>query len=311
MSDTLLSYATPLHHFVKRLQTVEIIPHPYPHYLLDHVFPEDFYQSLLRHLPDAAAYQNLFEITTLKLDHFRFRDQRDLADGWTASLPDELRRFWDEFNSWFLGPELAQAVLESFAEPMRSRFGARAVWPTVSVETQLIRHKAGFFLGPHTDLSTKLVVFLIYLAPDDNHQQLGTSLYRPKESGFTCPNSTHYPFEDFVRVTTAPYRRNSLLAFERSDRSFHGVEPLQDQDFASCNRDLIQYVLYDKAARQAQLDARRAAARQEPLSEPVETGHSTEDCVCDSAPGRREPARSTCRRGARRDCLIGHCGAAS
>src|SRR4051812_40413319 len=119
MTETPGSCSRPLRHFVKRLQTAEIIHDPYPHYYLDHVFPDDFYQSLLRHLPGSAAYQNLFEITTLKLDHFRFRDQRDLADGWTASLPDELRRFWDEFNAWFLGPELAEAILDSFAEPMR------------------------------------------------------------------------------------------------------------------------------------------------------------------------------------------------
>jgi hypothetical protein len=262
MADTPGLHASPLRHFIDRLEAAEVIPDPYPHYCLDRVFPEAFYESLLRHLPAASAYQNLFQITTLKLDHFRFRDQRDLADGWTASLPEELRRFWDEFNAWFLGPELARAVLESFAGPMRARFGARSDWPAVSVETQLIRHQAGFFLGPHTDLSTKLVVLLIYLPPDDGHQHLGTSLYRPKASAFTCPDSKHYAFDEFVNVKTAPYRRNSLLAFERSDRSFHGVEPFGEDDFLTCNRDLIQYVLYDRSARQAQLEARRVAAMQ-------------------------------------------------
>jgi hypothetical protein len=112
MTDTPGLHASPLLHFIDRLQTTELIADPYPHYCLDRVFPEAFYRSLLRHLPDESAYQNLYEITTLKLDHFRFRDQRDLADGWTASLPDELRRFWDEFNAWFLGPDLARAVRE-------------------------------------------------------------------------------------------------------------------------------------------------------------------------------------------------------
>jgi hypothetical protein len=153
-------------------------------------------------------------------------------------------------------------VLESFAGPIRARFGERARWPEVSVEVQLIRHQAGFFLGPHTDLSTKLVVLLFYLAPDDNHQHLGTSLYRAKDPGFSCPDSKHYPFDNFIRVKTAPYRMNSLLAFERSDRSFHGVEPLAAQDFTTCNRDLIQYVLYDKPARRAQLQARQLAGRE-------------------------------------------------
>jgi hypothetical protein len=262
VTDTPDLDASPLRHFIDRLKTALMIPDPYPHYCLDRVFPEAYYQLLLRHLPAASAYQNLFEITTLKLEHFRFRDQRDLADGWTASLPEELRRFWNDFNAWFLGPELARAVLDSFAGPMRARFGERSEWPVVSVEAQLIRHQAGYFLGPHTDLSTKLVVLLIYLPPDDSHPQLGTSLYRPKESGFTCADSNHYPFDEFVNVKTAPYRRNSLLVFERSDRSFHGVEPLAEGDLATCKRDLIQYVLYDRSARQAQLEARRLAAMQ-------------------------------------------------
>jgi hypothetical protein len=246
------------------LRTAEVIPDPYPHYILDQVFPPDFYQALMRNLPGSSAYQNLFEITTLKLDHFRYRDQRDLADGWTAALPENVRRFWEEFNTWFLGPDLAQAVLNSFGDAMRTRFGERSLWPSLSVETQLIRHQPGFFLGPHTDLGTKLVVLLIYLAPDHKHEHVGTSIYRPKEAGFCCANSTHYPFEDFVNVKTAPYRPNTLLAFERSGRSFHGVEPLKEDDFVDCNRDLIQYVLYDKVARQAQLEARRQVAREGP-----------------------------------------------
>ena len=53
-----------------------------------------------------------------------------------------------------------------------------------------------------------------------------------------------------------------MLAFEGSDRSFHGVEPFAEGDLATCKRDLIQYVLYDRSARQAQLEARRLAAMQ-------------------------------------------------
>ena len=48
------------------------------------------------------------------------------------------------------------------------RLAARQSWPEVAVESQLIRHRAGYFLGPHSDLYTKLVVLLIYLAPDES-----------------------------------------------------------------------------------------------------------------------------------------------
>ena len=263
MSETSSVSGSPLAHFIARLRASEVVPEPYPHYYLENVFPEDFYQALLRHLPGMTAYQNLFEVTTLKLDHFRYRDQRDLSDGWTDKLSTELKDFWNRFNEWFFGPDLAEAVLDSFAEPLRARLGEKRSWPSVSVESQLIRHRAGYFLGPHSDLHTKLVVLLVYLAPDATACHLGTSLYRPRDPNFTCPNSVHYPFEDFVRVKTAPYKPNSLLAFLRSDVSFHGVEPLSERDVATCGRDLIQYVIYDKHAREAQLDTRRLAAAKE------------------------------------------------
>jgi hypothetical protein len=251
---------TPLAHVVNRLQASEFVCDPYPHYYLENVLPSDYYHDLLSHLPDSAVYQNLFDVTTLKLDHFRYRDQRDLNDGWTDRLPDELRTFWVEFNRWFLGPELARAVLHTFGEPLRERFGEEAAWPAVSIEAQLIRHRAGYFLGPHSDLYSKIVVVLLYLAPDDKAEHLGTSIYRPRLEGFTSDDSAHYPFADFVRVKTASYKRNSLLAFLRSGSSFHGVEPLAEEDIAGGNRDLIQYVLYDKQAREAQLRTRRLAA---------------------------------------------------
>jgi hypothetical protein len=254
---------SPPAHFIARLGVAEVFAEPFPHYYLENVFPDDYYRQLLNHLPGSGVYQNLFEVTDYKLDHFRHRDQRDLKEGWTETLPRELKGFWDSFSEWFLGQALARAVLRSFAEPLRARFGEEQSWPEVSVEPQLIRHRAGYFLGPHSDLYTKLVVLLIYLAPDESGAHLGTSLYSPKDKSFTCPNSTHYPFEDFIRVKTLPYKPNSMLAFMRSDISFHGVEPLSEQDVNSSGRDLIQYVLHDKQARLAQLSARRLIASKE------------------------------------------------
>ena len=236
---------TPIDHFIDRLRTARVEPEPFPHYYLEEVFFDDYYRELLQHLPPSDVYENLFEVTDLKLDHFRHRDQRDMNDGWTDRLPPGLKPFWDSFNDWFLSPMLAQAVLESFSSQ-------RTSWPEVSVESQFIRHRPGYFLSPHSDLYTKLVVLLIYFAPDNSAEHLGTSLYRPKNPSFTCHDSKHYAFEDFVRVKTAPYRQNSLLAFMRSDISFHGLEPL-----STGGRDVIQYVVHDKQMREAQQRAKR------------------------------------------------------
>lgn len=249
-----------LNHFVERLRSTSVEVEPFPHYYLEGVFPDDYYAELLRNLPPTDVYENLYEVTDLKLDHFRHRDQRDMNAGWTERLQPDIRPFWTSFNEWFLGPDLAKSVLHSFSSRRRS-------WPEVSIESQFIRHRAGYFLGPHSDLYTKLVVLILYLAPDDSAEHLGTSLYRPKVPTFTCPDSKHYAFEDFIRVKTAPYRPNSLLAFMRSDVSFHGLEPLSQNDVAStAGRDVIQYVIHDKHVREAQLEARRLAATEEVTS---------------------------------------------
>lgn len=243
--------SSPLNHLIGRLREAKVDTDPFPHFCLDHVFPDDYYEQLLRHLPGSDVYENLYEVTDLKLDHFRHRYQRDMNENWTSALRPELQSFWNSFNEWFLSPQLAQAVLASFP--------AHIPPPAVSVEAQFIRHRAGYFLGPHSDLYTKLVVLLVYLAPDAKAERLGTSLYRPKAAGFSCPDSKHYPFEDFIKVKTAPYKPNSLLAFVRSDISFHGLEPLTEHGVAGEGRDVIQYVIHDKAAREAQLRAKRAA----------------------------------------------------
>jgi len=244
---------SPFEHFRDCLAKARVELDPFPHYYLEHVFPDDYYQQLLDNLPSSDVYKNLYEVTDLKLDHFRHRDQRDMDAGWTTRLPHDLQPFWTAFNNWFLGPDLSRAVLDSFHTQ-------RSTWPEVSVESQFIRHRAGYFLGPHSDLFTKLVVLLIYLAPDNSAEHLGTSLYRPKDPTFSCRDSKHYPFEDFIRVKTAPYKPNSLLAFMRSDISFHGLEPLSETDVVTEGRDVIQYVLHDKHVREAQLRARSIAA---------------------------------------------------
>jgi hypothetical protein len=263
MEKAVLSMS-PLSHLVTRLRTAEIVYDPYPHYYLENVFPAEYYQALLRHLLASADYENHPAHVAIYSEDFRHRVQKIMGEGWTKNLPAEQREFWDSFNEWFLGLELAHAALESFAAPLSARFGEGTPWPMVTVESQFYRHRAGYSLGPHSEWRTKLVVLVFYLARDESALHLGTSLYRPKDRGFSCPESKVYPFDDFVRVKIAPYKPNSLFAFLRSDISFHGVEPLSDQDVTTVGgRDLIQYVIYDKKADEEDLRARRLAAEKE------------------------------------------------
>src|SRR6185437_6310627 len=132
---------SPLKHLTEGLRRVKVDLDPFPHYYIEGALPEGYYEEMLSKLPQSNVYDNLYEVTDLKLDHFRHRYQRDLNNGWTSALPPQLQPFWNSFNEWFLSPTLAQAFLKSFAEPLQSRIGERGSWPEVSVEAQFIRHR--------------------------------------------------------------------------------------------------------------------------------------------------------------------------
>lgn len=245
----------PLPHMLQRLREARLVTEPYAHFYLENVFPDDYYRTLLQHLPAPADYgSSLYHASQRKLEHYRNRRQSNLDADWVASLPPQLQDFWGGFNACLFSPALAEAALDSFAPVMHEQFGQKESWPAWSTEAQLACHRAGYFLHPHTDATSKLVVFLLYLASDSNHEHLGTSLYRPKDPGFFCPLDNPHPYENFIRVKRAPYRPNSLFAFFRTDRSFHGVEPLSGQSDGP-HRELIQYVVFHREARQAEQDA--------------------------------------------------------
>ena len=105
-------------------------------------------------------------------------------------------------------------------------------------EILLVRDHTNYSIGPHTDSPSRLLSLLFYFPRDDSLSHLGTSIYMPKDPQFSCIGGPHYKPNNFDRVQTMPYRPNSLFAFMKNDKSFHGVEPIADQDI---QRDLLLY----------------------------------------------------------------------
>jgi len=103
-------------------------------------------------------------------------------------------------------------------------------------EILVIRDFPGYSLGPHTDSPSKVISCLFYLARDDARPWLGTTFYVPKDRARTCPGCLHHAVTEFDRVFTFDYVPNAMLAFVKSDVSFHGVEP-----FTEGQRNLLLY----------------------------------------------------------------------
>jgi hypothetical protein len=225
---------------IENIQTGLVETEPFPHMYVEDIFPRPYYQQMRQHWPDDASLSSLADTNRVYGDkeHYRARSMLMFDKENLAGLPEETRCFWSDMQTWFLGKNLLYAILEKFRPHVESRFAGFEGKLHFIAQAMLVSDRTNFSVGPHTDVPQRVLSLLFYCPADDSHQGLGTSLYVPKEPGFTCTGGPHYERENFNLVKTMPFRPNTLFVFQRTDNSFHGVEPIQEEDI---KRDLILF----------------------------------------------------------------------
>jgi hypothetical protein len=215
---------------------------PYPHLFVEDIFPADFYSELQAMLPAPEDMRPIEEVRPVK--GYKERFVLDVGSDQVKSLPEGKQAFWRDVCKWLIGGRFSSAVVSKFAAELRKRFGTAAT--ELYDEALLVQDITRYSLGPHSDAPRKAITLLFYLPQDESQKHLGTSLYVPKDPSFSCPGGPHYPHDKFDRVWTMPFVPNALFAFAKTDTSFHGVEPIQDEN---CRRWLLLYDIYVRAQR--------------------------------------------------------------
>jgi hypothetical protein len=200
--------------------------YPYPHIYVPEVFPREVYAELQRNIPDPAAMIPIEQARPVT--GYRERFVQDIR-GPMPGLTDEQRAFWTRMAGALHEGTFRDLMVARFRNFVRDRLagpdGAR-----ITEESLLVEDVTNYALGPHTDTPSKLITVLFYLPKDDSQAHLGTSLYSPQDPARRCPGGPHYDYEGFDRVATMPFLPNAMFAFVKSDKSFHGVEPVTDPD---------------------------------------------------------------------------------
>ena len=207
-------------HVIYQLRNTIVKNYPFPHFHCENVFPESFYEDLLNTLPSEDSYST----RTTKFHGRRFADP----------TKNPLLTFMQSDN--FLSN-----IAQIFLPQLKERYAGKKL--ELFHDLRLVNDGQGYQIGPHTDAKWKLVSLLFYLPLDYAYHRLGTSIYTPKDPTFTCEGGPHHKFEDFNRVSTAPFTPNSCFGFFKTSNSFHGVEPIT----IPCKRDVLLYNLYDKS----------------------------------------------------------------
>jgi len=220
-----------------RIGNAPVNPFPFPHFYVRDVFPADFYADLLRHIPPREALAPASEVPAAGTASGEARRALILDQPSVAKLAEPLRSFWAQTAQMLLDGSLGHLLMSKFAQTVETRFAGQTNLQ-FGDEALLVQDAQHYAAGPHTDAPSKVFSLLFYLAPDDSKPHLGTSIYVPKEVGFTCPGGPYHPVERFHRMLTMPYAANTVFGFVKTPNAFHGVEAVTEAD---ARRTLLLY----------------------------------------------------------------------
>lgn len=220
----------PREHAIYRVRNTQPLAYPYPHFHLTDLFPADYYEDLLAHLPADDAY------ASSPNGRYPERGRLMLAgqDGDDLSrLEGNTKSFWTHFRDHVITPDFWGALVEVFAPELASRLK-----DTCWLHAFLSRDRGGYAISPHTDTSRKLISVLFYLPRTDDVLGCGTSVVvsdRPEHNVFNVPHSGDW--DGFKIARTVPFAPNSMFAFLVTDNSLHAVKPTPP----GSARDTIQF----------------------------------------------------------------------
>jgi len=227
-------------HVTDRLMQANIHSSPYPHFHIENLFPNEFYQELLSNLPDTSYFQGLSQTGKVDPRTYAERFVLPLQEEKLNELPFCQSLFWNKFTSAINSELWRSTLLKKFEKEIKERFNTHYESLKFSSTAELMRDRTNYSIGPHTDHPIRVVTLLFYFPSSKNQKHLGTSVYEPLDSSFECDGFSHHSFEGFKKLQTAPFLPNSLFGFVRSNHSFHGREPITDKNV---ERNLMNYYL--------------------------------------------------------------------
>lgn len=225
-------------HVLYQIANAPIRTYPYAHIYVENVFPDDFYAALRANWPDQSALASIASTGRVPKDAYPERFVMPFKPSEIDRFSEDRRPFWNEFAGWLITQRFMTAMIDKFEPYVRERFGDDIYQCRFEADSLIVRDLTNYNIGPHTDSPKRLLSMLFYCPPDAAHKHLGTSIYVPREAGFRCKGGLKYPHELFQVVKTMEYKPNTLFAFIKNDRSFHGVEPIEDPNVL---RDILLY----------------------------------------------------------------------
>lgn len=219
-------------HISGQVMGTPFVRDPFPHIYVPDFFSPDFYDRIMKHLPPLDDYEAFLDAQGRPFGKYQVPLHVNGANKvWFDQLPPDRKLFWSRFERHCLGDGIHQVIIEKFAPLLILRFGAALAGLPLYFDSRLSIDSKGARSFLHTDPPDFVITFLVYLPEDDSLEGTGTRFYRPRnpayfDVGNGPPEDETNP--EFREVVAVPFRPNTMVAFFKSARSFHGVDAITD-----------------------------------------------------------------------------------
>jgi hypothetical protein len=224
-------------HMTAAVARTQLRREPFPHAVVEDVFPADFYAALLRGIPPGE----LFGDKTRNKEHVNVP---------LTVAPAYSRRVWN-FLVYELQPQLQPMLVGLFREPMGEWIASE--WPALAADPfappmqlntadgRIMRRGRGYYISPHRDPKWGFITGILYLARPQDSQRWGTQLFAVDEDGDAVGAAPHWIDPERCRlVVDVPYRPNTMLVMLNSGGA-HGANIPEDAEPADLQRYIYQF----------------------------------------------------------------------
>jgi len=219
-----------------KIASAQLETSPFPHLIIEEFFPDDVYTKIQEYNPflsnqgkewmDKAASAQ----TSSRTPYFA-RKQINFHEQHLFNASPEQHAFWQELQDVFLTDNwFEKTVMAKYPDFFRLRFGDLVdeadFFSMFKREMFLQRHEPGYYIGPHTDIATRVFTCIFSFAARPGFEEFGTELLVPKDRMARCWGNDHYAPELFTVQKLAPYKPNNFLLFFKTRHSFHAVRDI-------------------------------------------------------------------------------------
>ncbi len=203
-------------HLQKKIAEAEIIEDPFPHIVIENLFPQDFYNYALSQWPSNQHFVGQ-----------RIATNFGCIEG--TGLNTNQKVFWRMFGETIVNRYIKPAIIERLKsylhlKPQLANFPIEKLNPLTDFanlrQDSIVDVDENYYLGVHCDQLNIFSAVLIYFPEDANHPELGTTLYYPNPNpSLNIPYSNNFTFAKRIY-----FKPNTMHVMLQTPFSWHGAD---------------------------------------------------------------------------------------